>query len=380
MSTYVKTYATRAAFDTALASGDISTLMNGVSSSAPSVSIIAHITESGETFACGTNVMVDIEAVGVGDVVMYDSTNAKFFGIAQKWIENNYPYPPTQKIMKYSSGVLPSRYVFCGWCVKRSGKKLRLAGSPSSGIPWSNTNASDYAWTVSTINNDQYYTEKKYGGRQPVSGQGNSAYCWPSLRYQEWYHWKRAGQTAQFCPKTRDGWDAWMLANGMYDPDKTMTLDYGNTTIKPADYKYSYDRFMNTIFQPKYPATQDVFADNPGAYNTVRIVQAYIGKTNQGGTITEDTANYAAGYCYNHSVNAPGLGKHQWFLGNIAEIGEVAHLRHVWGGSWGSGYLWSSSQGSSNDAWFFSYDGGCNRFAKNGGFTTVPLADLILTT
>ena len=89
MATYALTFATRAAFDTSLASGDIYNLMQGVTSSKPSVAVTATITESGETFACGTNVMVDIKSVGPGDYVMYDSTNNKFFGIASKWIDNN---------------------------------------------------------------------------------------------------------------------------------------------------------------------------------------------------------------------------------------------------------------------------------------------------
>ena len=41
MATYALTYATRAAFDTALASGDIYSLMQGVTSSQPSVAIAA---------------------------------------------------------------------------------------------------------------------------------------------------------------------------------------------------------------------------------------------------------------------------------------------------------------------------------------------------
>ena len=132
MATYALTFATRAAFDTSLASGDIYNLMQGVTSSKPSVAITATITESGETFACGTNVMVDIKSVGPGDYVMYDSTNNKFFGIASKWIDNNYPNQPTQHIMIFKQGVLPARYVDCGVCVRRFGNRIRIAGEMAS--------------------------------------------------------------------------------------------------------------------------------------------------------------------------------------------------------------------------------------------------------
>ena len=363
MATYALTFATRAAFDTSLASGDIYNLMQGVTSSKPSVAITATITESGETFACGTNVMVDIKSVGPGDYVMYDSTNNKFFGIASKWIDNNYPAQPTQHIMIFKAGVLPARYVVCGTVIKRFGNRIRLAGL-GVGKPWSSTDSSDYDWEVPSIT--KYTSVLKKSRTTTTAANGNGWCAFPSQRIQESFF---PSGNASYLPILRATWDAAVSAG------QTTVTENGKTAIL-ADFDYSWDKWISYNFAPLWPAASGCYADNDGIGNTVKIVTDYV--ANHGKLLTDD--NYAAGYCYNYSVNAPGLGKHYWLLGVIKDVGEIRPLSHTLLSpiAWGVGDFWSSSQYTRGSSWCLNNPGFINSYAKSRVFTAVPLADLIL--
>lgn len=363
MATYALTFATRAAFDTSLASGDIYNLMQGVTSSKPSVAITATITESGETFACGTNVMVDIKSVGPGDYVMYDSTNDKFFGIASKWIDNNYPAQPTQHIMIFKAGVLPARYVVCGTVIKRFGNRIRLVGEWGY-KPWSTT-GSNFGWDVPAIPH-RNSTYKK--SRTTTTNINNTPWlAFPSQRYQEAQY---PSGNARDLPILRSTWNAAVQAG-----EATVT-ENGKTAIL-ADFQNNYDRFLSYNYAPLWPANSGSFADSDGFGCTSKIVSEFI--ANHGKTINSD--DYAAGYCYNYSINAPGLGKHNWFLGTLKDIGEVRPLTHtvLTPSAWGTGYIWSVSQITSTEAWGIGGYGGIDyRYAKNTAMMAFPLADLIL--
>ena len=363
MATYALTFATRAAFDTSLASGDIYDLMQGVTSSKPSVAITATITESGETFACGTNVMVDIKSVGPGDYVMYDSTNNKFFGIASKWIDNNYPNQPTQHIMIFKQGVLPARYVVCGTVIKRFGNRIQLAGVSSS-LPWSSTNQSDYQWNVPTLTSSTNVIKKSRTTTTPANA---NAWCaFPSLRYQEAYY---PSGDATYLPITRSTWNAAVVAG-------QSTVTQNNVTATLADFDFSYDKWLAYNFAPLWPAASGCYADNDGAGNTRKIVVNFVANHSK----TEASVDYAAGYCYNYAINAPGLGKHQWFLGVIKDVGEIRALSHTLqtAMAWRAGFLWSCSQYSAAHAWSVYQNGFVSYNGKSSGFSVVPLSDLIL--
>ena len=362
MATYALTFATRAAFDTSLASGDIYNLMQGVTSSKPSVAITATITESGETFACGTNVMVDIKSVGPGDYVMYDSTNNKFFGIASKWIDNNYPSQPTQHIMIFKAGVLPARYIVCGTVIKRFGNRIRLAGAFES-LPWSSSSGG-YQWDVSTIPSNTSTVKKSRTTTTPANA--NDWCAFPSLRYQEAFY--PSGQ-ASYLPITRSTWNAAVVAG-------QTTVTQNNVTATLADFDYSYDKWLAYNFAPLWPAASGCYSDTDGIGNTKKIVADFV--ANHGKSLTSE--DYAAGYCYNYAINAPGLGKHQWFLGVIKDAGEIRALSHTLqtAMAWGSGYLWSCSQYSAAYGWYVSPGGLIYRYSKSSVINAVPLSDLIL--
>ena len=385
----VMTFATRAAFDTALASGgSIAALMDGVTSAAPSVSIVAHITESGETFNCGTNIMYDIKSAGPGDYIVYDSTNGKYFAIAQKWIDNNYPAQPTQKICKVSTGVLPARFVVCGTLIANRGNgHLLIAGQDGGGLPWTSTNQSDYAWNVDTLTS---YTQvmKQGGGAIPTDPTTNAVvniYDWcafPSQRWQENYF--SSGHNT-YLPITRSAWNTAIAGLSSADPTATITINVNgsNVTVCPFNYDYDYDKFVAWFYKPQKFPSAGCYADRDGLQNTVKIVKAFIGKTDKNGNaITLASETYAAGYCYNHSVSAPGLQKHQWYLPTIKEVGDYAHLTHTFltPRAWHSYYYWSSTQYSAYVAWHLDPDGRLNDSAKYYAFTVVPLADLKLNT
>lgn len=361
------TFNTRADFDTALASGSIATAMNGVTSANPSVSIVAFIKESGETIACGTNVMVDIKSVGIGDAVLYDSTNNKFFGIANKWLDNNYPYQPTQHTMKYNTAVLPARFVFCGLCVKRMGDTIRIGGTAAS-KPMAQNDQSDFSWDFGLTN---------YGGNiQKQNGEltapfNSNYYVWPSTRYQEWYYGIYS-RNNQFLPLLRSDWDS--LVASSTDGTITFTWSGGTTTINLKDYDYSYDTFIKKNFAPKFPATKGAFIDRDGKYNT-RIIYNWI-KTNKSETIAN---NSAAGYCWNYSVQAPNLGAHEWYLGTIADVADLSAIRHIFGIDWGSGYFWSSTQYSALTTLSVYNFGNVYTNYKYYVFTVIPFADLKIT-
>lgn len=384
----VMTFATRSAFDTALATGgSIATILNGVTAAAPSVSVIAHVTESGETFACGTNVMLDIKSAGLGDYVVYDSTNHKFFVIAQKWIDNNYPAQPTQQIMKINTGVLPARYEVLGTVGIRDGKYIMVVGfDADTTLPQTTTATTGYDWTTPLTNFTT--VEKKGGGNKPadpVTGAvvNNNAWCaLPSLRLSEKYF---STVNTSYWPILRSTWDAAIIALSSADPAATITITVaaGDITICPAAYGYDYDRFMAYHFSPLRNPESGCYTDHEGLKNTVALVNAYLGKTDKdGNTITRDSVSYAAGYCYNKSKNAPGFGKHQWYLPTIKQVGRLAALTHTFivPKNWNAAYYWSSTQYSKNYAWllytysFLGYD------YKYYSFRVVPCADLILNT
>lgn len=362
MATYALTFATRAAFDTSLASGDIYNLMQGVTSSKPSVAITATITESGETFACGTNVMVDIKSVGPGDYVMYDSTNNKYFGIASKWIDNNYPAQPTQHIMIFKAGVLPARYVVCGTVIKRFGNRIRLAGANTQKA-WADAN-----WNVPSLTN--YTTVLKKSRTDTTSANANAWCSFPSLRYQEAIYGNIGHDS--YLPIRRSTWDAAVIAG-----EQTVTERGKTATL--ADYDYSYDKWLAYNFAALWPSASGCFSDKDGISNTRKIVAEFVANHGKGGS----SADYAAGFCYNYAVNAPGLGLHQWHLGSVPEAGEIRALSHtlITALAWNSGYIWASTQYGTPYAWYINYNGMTdwrNSKTQNVNYYAIPLADLIL--
>lgn len=384
----VMTFATRSAFDTALATGgSIATILNGVTAAAPSVSVIAHVTESGETFACGTNVMLDIKSAGLGDYVVYDSTNHKFFVIAQKWIDNNYPAQPTQQIMKINTGVLPARYEVLGTVGIRDGKYIMVVGfDADTTLPQTTTATTGYDWTTPLTNFTT--VEKKGGGNKPadpVTGAvvNNNAWCaLPSLRLSEKYF---STVNTSYWPILRSTWDAAIIALSSADPAATITITVaaGDITICPAAYGYDYDRFMAYHFSPLRNPESGCYTDHEGLKNTVALVNAYLGKTDKdGNTITRDSVSYAAGYCYNKSKNAPGFGKHQWYLPTIKQVGRLAALTHTFivPKNWNAAYYWSSTQYSKYHAWSLYAYSSLYYLNKYFSFRVVPCADLILNT
>lgn len=384
----VMTFATRSAFDTALATGgSIATILNGVTAAAPSVSAIAHVTESGETFACGTNVMLDIKSAGLGDYVVYDSTNHKFFVIAQKWIGNNYPAQPTQQIMKINTGVLPARYEVLGTVGIRDGKYIMVVGfDADTTLPQTTTATTGYDWTTPLTNFTT--VEKKGGGNKPadpVTGAvvNNNAWCaLPSLRLSEKYF---STVNTSYWPILRSTWDAAIIALNSADPAATITITVaaGDITICPAAYGYDYDRFMAYHFSPLRNPGSGCYTDHEGLKNTVALVNAYLGQTDKdGNTITRDSVSYAAGYCYNKSKNAPGFGKHQWYLPTIEQVGRLAALTHTFivPKNWNATYYWSSTQSSKYYAWALHTYSLLNYYGKYNSFRVVPCADLILNT
>ncbi len=384
----VMTFATRSAFDTALATGgSIATILNGVTAAAPSVSVIAHVTESGETFACGTNVMLDIKSAGLGDYVVYDSTNHKFFVIAQKWIDNNYPAQPTQQIMKINTGVLPARYEVLGTVGIRDGKYIMVVGfDADTTLPQTTTATTGYDWTTPLTNFTT--VEKKGGGNKPadpVTGAvvNNNAWCaLPSLRLSEKYF---STVNTSYWPILRSTWDAAIIALNSADPAATITITVaaGDITICPAAYGYDYDRFMAYHFSPLRNPGSGCYTDHEGLKNTVALVNAYLGQTDKdGNTITRDSVSYAAGYCYNKSKNAPGFGKHQWYLPTIEQVGRLAALTHTFivPKNWNATYYWSSTQGSKYHAWSLYTASYLLNSGKYNLHKVVPCADLILNT
>ena len=384
----VMTFATRSAFDTALATGgSIATILNGVTAAAPSVSVIAHVTESGETFACGTNVMLDIKSAGLGDYVVYDSTNHKFFVIAQKWIDNNYPAQPTQQIMKINTGVLPARYEVLGTVGIRDGKYIMVVGfDADTALPQTTTATTGYDWTTPLTNFTT--VEKKGGGNKPadpVTGAvvNNNAWCaLPSLRLSEKYF---STVNTSYWPILRSTWDAAIIALNSADPSATITITVtaGDITICPAAYGYDYDRFMAYHFSPLRNPGSGCYTDHEGLKNTVALVNAYLGQTDKdGNTITRDSVSYAAGYCYNKSKNAPGFGKHQWYLPTIEQVGRLAALTHTFivPKNWNATYYWSSTQYSKYYAWNLGPNSALVNNRKYNSFRVVPCADLILNT
>jgi hypothetical protein len=362
MATYALTFATRPAFDTSLASGDIYNLMQGVTSSKPSVAITATITESGETFSCGTNVMVDIKSVGPGDYVMYDSTNDKYFGIASKWIDNNYPAQPTQHIMIFKAGVLPARYVVCGTVIKRFGNLIRLAGV-SSQEPWTSS-AEDYRWTVAALPLYTTVLKKSRTTTTPANSQEKVAYLSPRFQEAAYPDGNAAG-----LPITRDTWNAAVVAG-------QATVTQNNVTATLSDFDYSYDKWLAYNFAPLWPAASGCYADNDGIGNTIKIVSDFV--ANHGKSLT--SADYAAGYCYNYSVNAPGLGKHQWYLGVTKDVGEIRSISHTLqvAISGSGGNMWTSVQWNIARSWRIGSDGTTLDGIKNSSYHSIPIADLIL--
>lgn len=382
------TFATRSAFDTALATGgSIATILNGVTAAAPSVSVIAHVTESGETFACGTNVMLDIKSAGLGDYVVYDSTNHKFFVIAQKWIDNNYPAQPTQQIMKINTGVLPARYEVLGTVGIRDGKYIMVVGfDADTALPQTTTATTGYDWTTPLT----IFTtvEKKGGGNKPadpVTGAvvNNNEWCaLPSLRLSEKYF---STVNTSYWPILRSTWDAAIIALNSADPAATITITVaaGDITICPAAYGYDYDRFMAYHFSPLRNPGSGCYTDHEGLKNTVALVNAYLGQTDKdGNTITRDSVSYAAGYCYNKSKNAPGFGKHQWYLPTIEQVGRLAALTHTFivPKNWNATYYWSSTQSFKLNAWALATNSHLRYTYKYNPLRVVPCADLILNT
>jgi hypothetical protein len=230
--------------------------------------------------------------------------------------------------------------------------------------------------------------EKKGGGNKPadpVTGAvvNNNAWCaLPSLRLSEKYF---STGNASYWPILRSTWDAAIIALNSADPAATITITVaaGDITICPAAYGYDYDRFMAYHFSPLRNPGSGCYTDHEGLKNTVALVNAYLGQTDKdGNTITRDSVSYAAGYCYNKSKNAPGFGKHQWYLPTIEQVGRLAALTHTFivPKNWNATYYWSSTQYSKGYAWSLISGSYLYASGKYGSGRVVPCADLILNT
>lgn len=359
MATYALTFATRAAFDTSLASGDIYNLMQGVTSSKPSVAITATITESGETFACGTNVMVDIKSVGPGDYVMYDSTNNKFFGIASKWIDNNYPAQPTQHIMIFKAGVLPARYVVCGVCIKRYGNRVRLAGVSAQKL-WAGG-----PWIVSALPQSIVTIKKSRTATTDINTVERISYV--SQRIQEASY---PSGNINYFPILRAEWDA-ALAAGQ------ATVTGNGKTVTMADFDNLFDRYLAYHYAPLFPVTSGALAETNGRENTAKIVADFANNHD----VPSSSSAYAAGYCYNYSVSAPGLGRGCWFLGVLIDLVDAAKMSYGLPTpfAWSNNMMWASSQYATLYGWRITNVGSTSYAEKTTANTlALPLADLIL--
>jgi hypothetical protein len=154
------------------------------------------------------------------------------------------------------------------------------------------------------------------------------------------------------------------------------TVTQNNVTATLADFDYSYDKWLAYNFAPLWPAASGCYSENDGIGNTRKIVTEFV--ANHGKSLSDD--NYAAGYCYNYSVNAPGLGKHHWFLGVAKDMGEVRPVSHTLqtAAAWGTGAFWSCSQHSAAYAWRTPVNGSIDYNTKYREFSAIPLADLIL--
>lgn len=80
--------------------------------------------------------------------------------------------------------------------------------------------------------------------------------------------------------------------------------------------------------------------------------------------------------------NAPGFGKHQWYLPTIEQVGRLAALTHTFivPKNWNATYYWSSTQYSKDYAWSLNADSSLHYSSKYHSLRVVPCADLILNT
>lgn len=80
--------------------------------------------------------------------------------------------------------------------------------------------------------------------------------------------------------------------------------------------------------------------------------------------------------------NAPGFGKHQWYLPTIEQVGRLAALTHTFivPKNWNATYYWSSTQYSKGFAWGLNSYSYLYDYAKYNSGRVVPCADLILNT
>lgn len=380
MANYTKQYATYQAFIDDMSDptigGTLARLLNTQpQTGAYSVAATVLIYSTGETYHVGTNVILDIKSVGPGDYVVYK--DGRFYGVAQKWIDDNGPYQPTQKILQVKEAWLVSAgFTICGTVIKRFGNRIRLAGEDNETLPFTTTEQSDYDWDVPAVPHYPLQTVKRCGQHSTQYHSGNGYGLFQS-RFSEY---KGGENGTQYWPITRAAWNAAVAAGNA-------TVTQNSKTATLADYNYDYDKFIAQNFVAMYPAPDGLICDSDGIGNTNKIVAAFIGKTDMNGNpITANSTTYAAGYCYNYSISGcPELSAHRWFLGTLKDLLEISVLRHTFRSpiSWSASFgFWSSTfhNRGTGDGLIsgLGVRGTIGQYYKyNATVNTIPLADII---
>lgn len=313
MATYTLSFKTRVEFETALASGSSSLgslLTDGLSVENKSVAVVCCIEETGESVTCGTNIVLDINSATAGDVVLYQTSKGKFIAVAEKYLQVPYPNSPTQKTMRYRSSCFESDYIYCGIVVNKNNNRLRIAGAPvSKGMTKSATQK---------IAGSTYTTfEKRGGGSSPVDPiTGESPDSVATKIYCNVKQYEAISSNIH-----RSDWDEAIAT--MTDRSDNATISLGGKNFCPAVYNYSYEKFVEYFYLPKYPAdTGRLSEDQDGRKNTRETVDLLL---EQNTDLTSDDISLGALYCWNLNIDAPYLKKGNWFIGSVSEMIEVCN-------------------------------------------------------
>ena len=312
---YAKTYATRAAYISAKASGgEIYSLL----SSSNSIAIVSYITATGESAVDSVNTIVPRGSGQIGDLLIYQSATGLFC-----WAKGNSGGTTAIGSNTIEQTKLVNLgYVIVGWCIHKQGKDCLIASVNDLGTAtWGDSTSVSGVNTFSTIaRNDGYKTWIVSGSMEAAEkyyGSSTNQYVWPLLRTT---------------------WDA-----AAADASLTYTCTEGSVTITKADYDNDFNKWYRIKILLQFPAKGTCMQDKEGKANTKALITA------QGTGST-----YAGQKCYAYGVSATGFTAGNWYLPSISELWYILKNKYLLkkrGMAITESWYWSSTQYSATNAW-----------------------------
>lgn len=346
-----------------------------VNNSSVSRSAISYVIETGQTFIDSINVIVPELDGQIGDCLLYNSKDYKFY-----WLKSNKSWTASDLGGSYvdATDLAESGYTRIGFLIRREGDECLIMSlsNASSGSKWDGEYNSDDSSTHVSVPN--VYTNSGIQARGTTSWIASG-----SMYMGEKYGEEQSNSYYQYTyPVSRDVWKTVVDAvfsntsisstthpGGSYSVTAGEHIGVGSITytswvtetINPADYDYDFDKWYKDKILITIPATAGCMMDTHGGRANTKALLEWA--ASNGRTVP------AASVCNNWSVAVSGFEAGQWWLPSVYELWCALKNYEILakkGGNPTRTWYWSSTQYSGSYACYVNFSTGrVNPYTKS---------------